>query len=176
MKVAYRKLYDFDEKNLYTLENQTLDILKSLNGQIEFGDIGIPENVYCVTVSASFGTSGTELTATHTLGRTAKGIIVIRKDGAGDVYFSKAPTSADASGNANVFLKSTTSSLSAVMLVIQGWIKMANGCDYDFSSYGVDTGYQDYGSQSSGCTSDFSNLGLDTGYQDYGDTTSTTNP
>jgi hypothetical protein len=69
-------------------------------------------------VSASFGTSGTELTATHTLGRQAKGIIVIRKDGAGDIYFSAPATTADTSGNANIFLTATTNSLSAVMIVI----------------------------------------------------------
>jgi hypothetical protein len=117
-KIPLRRLYKFDEKNLQVANDHILDVVKVLNAQVEFGDIGTTENVYCVTVSATFGTSGTELTATHTLGRQAKGVLVIRKNQAGDVYFSNTPTTADASGNANVFLKATTNSLSAVMLII----------------------------------------------------------
>jgi hypothetical protein len=91
--------------------NEILRLMSIGINTVEFGNGTTTENVYCEYLAVQFSTAGTELTGTHTLGRTPTTIVGRKLNMAGDIYFSKAATTTA------IYLKSDTDSLSGTLII-----------------------------------------------------------
>lgn len=92
--------------------NEILRLMAIGINLVGFGDGTTSENVECSYVNVEFDTAGTELSATHNLGKTPISIVGRKLDRAGDVYFSKAATST------TIYLKSNTDSTSGTLIIV----------------------------------------------------------
>jgi hypothetical protein len=94
--------------------NEIIRQLSTSVNTIEFvNSSGVVENVLCSKVDVSFGTAGTELTASHGLQKVPIAIIGTKFAGlGGNIGFSSAATST------NIYLKSDTDNLSGSIIII----------------------------------------------------------
>jgi hypothetical protein len=92
--------------------NEILRMLAVAINTVEFLSGTEAENVYCDYVTVSFGTAGTELSASHSLLKIPSAIVGTKLDRMGDMWFSKAATSTD------MYLKSDTDDLSGSIIII----------------------------------------------------------
>ena len=122
MRIARRYIRSFDPSGTEhnTVNRHIDDVVKVLNGEIEFGTgtASGNENVSCDFALVVFdGVPGTELTANHNLKRVPVGAWMIKQNKAGTTYWTDTATSAVSGGDGCVFLASDAASLSGVLII-----------------------------------------------------------
>ncbi len=115
MRIPRRRFITFDPSgnDLLTL-NSFMDDVVNATSSIKFGSglSGGSENVECDFATVTFATAGTEVTASHNLGRVPVGVWLIKADHPGDIYISTTATSS------YVYLKCDCDSLSGVIVIV----------------------------------------------------------
>lgn len=108
------------EGQIPELQKNLDNLFRALNGRIRFGrgtDGDRGENIQGEFQQFTTSTADTEVTLAHTIGAIPKGYIVLWQDKAGSLY--QGPSTGTAWTSSNVYLKSSGTSVTYLIFLIQ---------------------------------------------------------